>query len=95
MRRFMIILVAIALLLPVYSQADEGMWMVHHFEKDIYPQMVKKGFKLKSKEIYNEQTGDALANAIVSLDFGCTGSMISKNGLLITNHHCAYNLQRG
>ncbi len=90
MKRFILTLAAIALLLPVCSLADEGMWMVHHFEKDIYPQMVKKGFKLKSNEIYNEQTGDALANAIVSLDFGCTGSMISKNGLLITNHHCAY-----
>lgn len=90
MKKTLFILAAIIILLPVYSLADEGMWMVHHFEKNIYPQMVKKGFKLKSNEIYNEQTGDALANAIVSLDFGCTGSMISKNGLLITNHHCAY-----
>ena len=90
MKKFMIILAAIALLLPVYSHADEGMWMVHNFEKNIYPQMVKKGFKLKSNEIYNEESGNALANAVVSLDFGCTGSMISKNGLLITNHHCAY-----
>ena len=84
------LLAAITMLLPVYSRADEGMWMVHHFEKNIYPQMAKKGFKLKSNEIYNEESGNALANAVVSLDFGCTGSMISKNGLLITNHHCAY-----
>lgn len=84
------IMVAVVLLLPIYLSADEGMWMVNMFEKDIYPQMVKKGLKLKAREIYNEETGKAIANAIVSLDFGCTGSMISPNGLMITNHHCAY-----
>lgn len=80
----------IFMLLPRVSKADEGMWMVQMFENSIYPQMKKKGLKLGAKEIYNEDVANALSSAIVSLDFGCTGSMISQKGLLITNHHCAY-----
>ncbi|MEG0518181.1 MAG: S46 family peptidase [Bacteroidales bacterium] len=74
---------------PSEMIADEGMWMVHMFES-IYPQMVKTGLKLKPNEIYNQNANHTVSDAIVSLDFGCTGSMISKNGLMITNHHCAY-----
>ena len=83
-------LAAVLMLLPAVSNADEGMWMVNMFENSIYPQMKKMGLKLTGKEIYNEDVANSLSDAIVSLDFGCTGSMISKEGLLITNHHCAY-----
>ena len=90
LKKLTIALVALTILFPSFSRADEGMWLVNMFEKSIYPQMVKKGLKLTSKEIYNEENDAALSNAIVSLDFGCTGSMISDKGLMITNHHCAY-----
>ncbi|MFA5849162.1 MAG: S46 family peptidase [Bacteroidales bacterium] len=89
-KKIFLLLLIVTVLSPVRSTADEGMWLVNLFEKSIYPQMVKKGLKMKSKEIYNEADKNALSNAIVSLDFGCTGSMISNNGLMITNHHCAY-----
>lgn len=92
MRKIKFILLAAILVfgtMPSRLVADEGMWMVQMFES-IYPQMVKKGLKLKPGEIYNPESGNALGDAIVALDFGCTGSMISKTGLMITNHHCAY-----
>ena len=90
MKKITIMLAAVLMLLPAVSNADEGMWMVNMFENSIYPQMKKMGLKLTGKEIYNEDVANSLSDAIVSLDFGCTGSMISKEGLLITNHHCAY-----
>jgi hypothetical protein len=52
--------------------------------------MKSYGFKLDAKDVYNENAA-SLHHAVVSLDFGCTGSMISNNGLMITNHHCAYD----
>lgn len=90
MKKFILSLFLMTVLIPCNSFADEGMWLVNLFETSIYPQMVKKGLKLKAKEIYNEADNSSITNAIVSLDFGCTGSMISNNGLMITNHHCAY-----
>ncbi|MGL4293313.1 MAG: S46 family peptidase [Bacteroidales bacterium] len=72
------------------SYADEGMWLMTQFEETIYPKMKKMGLSLKPGEIYDEQKV-SLSDAIVALDGGaCTGSMISGQGLLITNHHCAY-----
>ena len=74
------------------SWADEGMWMINGIDKALEKQMKKRGLKLSANEIYNaDAEGATISDAVVSLDFGCTGSVISDAGLVITNHHCAYS----
>jgi len=72
------------------SRADEGMWLVNNIDSHLYAQMKLKGLLLTPDQIYNP-SGHSLKDAIVAIDGGsCSGSIISANGLLITNHHCAY-----
>ncbi len=72
-------------------RADEGMWMIHAIDSALEKKMQERGLELSAGEIYNaDAPGATVADAVVSMAFGCTGSIISDNGLLITNHHCAY-----
>ncbi|MCD7793482.1 MAG: S46 family peptidase [Alistipes sp.] len=90
MKKSIFYLLVVALL-PISAVADEGMWLVNTFQRVIYPQMKKAGVKLKPGEIYNEES-PAICNAIVAIDGGMgSGSVISENGLIITNHHVAYS----
>ena len=87
-----LILTAIAAFFGSYSaMADEGMWMINAINEALEKKMHERGLELSANEIYNaDAPGTTIADAIVSMEFGCTGSMISDQGLLITNHHCAY-----
>ena len=73
------------------ARADEGMWLIQDINSALEKKMQDRGLKLSAGEIYNaDAPGAAVSDAIISLGFYCTGSIISDQGLLITNHHCAY-----
>ncbi len=83
-------LLLVLVLLMQTAAADEGMWMIQSLG-GIYPRMKAEGLKLPVDAIYNE-AAPALADAVVAVDGGMgTGSMISDEGLMITNHHVAYS----
>ena len=89
---YCIVSVCALLLVGSSLRADEGMWMVNAIDAALEKKMQERGLKLSANEIYNaDAEGATIADAIVSMAFGCTGSMISDQGLLITNHHCAYS----
>ena len=81
-----------AVLGSMEAKADEGMWMIHAIDAALEKKMQERGLKLAAGEVYNaDAPGSSVADAVVSLEFACTGSIISDQGLLITNHHCAYS----
>ena len=70
-------------------QADEGMWLPSLIEQGRIKDMRAKGFRLKAQDLYAVNRA-SLKDAIVRFGSGCTGELISDQGLLITNHHCGY-----
>jgi hypothetical protein len=69
---------------------DEGMWLPMFIKDYNYEQMKKLGLKLTEEQLY-DINNSSLKDAIVQLGTGfCTGEMISKDGLMLTNHHCGF-----
>ena len=69
-------------------RADEGMWLPSEILKKI-KDIQSQGFKLTAEDIYSVNQS-SLKDAVVRFGGGCTGELISPEGLLITNHHCGY-----
>ncbi|MDZ7604906.1 MAG: S46 family peptidase [Cyclobacteriaceae bacterium] len=89
-RTLLFVLLSVGTLLHVV--ADEGMWLPIHIARLNQTDMQKMGLQLTAEEIYSINHS-SLKDAIVNLGGGfCTGEIISKEGLLLTNHHCGYDV---
>ena len=85
MRLLRNILAVAALLLSTVMSADEGFWLVQDINPVLENNMRAKGLKLRPKEIYNvDAPGSGLADAVVSLGFKYSGSIVSNWGLVLT-----------
>ena len=71
------------------AHADEGMWMLTDLQKQNEVAMTELGLLIPTNQIYNPD-GIALKDAVVHFGGGCTGEVISAEGLVLTNHHCGY-----
>lgn len=88
MKKFLCTLAAF-MAIAVGSRADEGMWLLPLIQQMNEGAMTQLGSRLTAEQIYSINNS-SLKDAIVIFGGGCTGEMISDEGLLVTNHHCGY-----
>ena len=90
MNRLRLYLLALTALLVCTVKADEGMWLLQLMQQQHSIDMMKKqGLKLEAQDLYNPN-GVSLKDAVGIFGGGCTGEIISPEGLILTNHHCGY-----
>ena len=86
--KFLLLVLTCAVTLP--SQADEGMWLLQMMqEQHLIDRMKAQGLLMEADEIYNPNS-ISLKDAVGIFGSGCTGEIISPDGLILTNHHCGY-----
>ena len=88
------LLFALLFLYTMSLSAKEGMWLPFLLEKMNEKEMKSMGLKISAKDIYDVNKG-SLKDAVVIFGSGCTGEVISKQGLVLTNHHCGYGTVQG
>jgi hypothetical protein len=96
MKKFTATLLLAGMMLTQFTlRADEGMWLVSMLNRITMAEAQGLGLNLSAEEIYDINNA-SLKDAIVRLNGGsCTGEVISSQGLVLTNHHCAYDAIQG
>ncbi len=91
MKKITLILIGAILFSLAPLRADEGMWLLPLIEKLNNKKLAELGFKISAKDIY-DLNKSSLKDAVVHFGGGCTGEIISNQGLVLTNHHCGYGV---
>ncbi|MBO5720839.1 MAG: S46 family peptidase, partial [Bacteroidales bacterium] len=90
MLKKLLFVTALAVIAPTTMVADEGMWLLPFLKQQNTESLKKLGLKLEVDDIYSPDEV-SLKDAIVVFGKGCTGEVISDEGLILTNHHCGYS----
>jgi hypothetical protein len=90
MKKSLCLLLGLSLFFLARIKADEGMWLLPLLQKLNIDTMQNLGLKLSAEDIYSINHS-SLKDAIVIFGGGCTGEIVSSEGLLLTNHHCGYD----
>jgi hypothetical protein len=90
MKKIFSILLILVFVVGLRARADEGMWLLPLIEKLNMGRMTELGLKLSAEDIYSLNKA-SIKDAIIIFDRGCTGEIVSSQGLILTNHHCGYS----